>query len=314
MATWIALAVVFLSVSQTVSTSLKPPAVKPVRRFAARAGLPPSYADAALARRLYGDESAAAGASAALILAALAVGLAVPALRDDGAWAVTIVAAYLLGRAVGAVIPVVKATVARDDDAPRVARPFTPSVTDYVSPLAYGAALASGLLPAACSGLVVLFLGTDLVDAAQADWPLVAVGAAAGPAATGGAAVLAARFTAAPRRAAAPHALAADDAVRAYRIRALLAAATGVSALAATTIAGTATAMLNGTTVENPAAVLLMGAALASGLVFVGTTAAVDVIGTGRRYRERLWPQGLPEGPLPEGGPGGGSGADGGAR
>ncbi|MDA2811590.1 hypothetical protein O4J56_13190 [Nocardiopsis sp. RSe5-2] len=302
MATWIALAVVFLSVSQTVSTSLKPPAVKPVRRFTARAGLPPSYAGPALARRLYSGESAAAGTSAVLILGALAVGLAVPALRDDGSWAVSIVAAYLLGRTVGAVVPVVKATVARDDDGPRVARPFMPTVADYVSPLARWAALASGLLPAACVGLIALFLDTGLVDASQADWPLMATGAAVGPVVTVGASVLAARFTAAPRRAAAPHELAADDAVRAYRIRALLAAATAVSALAATAVAGTATALPTGTTAQNPAAVLFMGAALATGLVYVGASLAVDLIGTGRRYRERLWPQGPPQGPAPDGG------------
>lgn len=311
MATWIALAVVFLSVSQTVSSSLKPPAVKPVRRFAARAGLPPSYADAALARRLYGDESAAAGTSAVLILAALAVGLAVPALRHDSGWAVSIVAAYLLGRAAGAVVPVVKAAVTRDDDAPRVARPFLPSVADYVSPLARWAALASGLLPAACVGLVVVFLDTDLVDASQANRPLMAVCAVVGPVVTVGASVLAARFTAAPRQASAPHELAADDAVRAYRIRALLAASTGVSALAATTVAGTATALPTGTTAQNPAAVLFMGAALATGLVYLAASVAVDLIGTGRRYRERLWPQGLPQGPVPKGWAGG---ADGGAR
>ncbi|MDA2803643.1 hypothetical protein [Nocardiopsis suaedae] len=317
MASWIALAVVFLSVSQTISSGLKPPAVKPVRRFAARAGLPPSYADAALARRLYGDESTAAGASAFLILATLAVGLTVPALRENDQWAVTLVAAYLLGRTVGAVVPVVRATVARADDAPRVARPFMPSVTDYVSPLARWAALASGLLPAACVGLIALFLGTDLVDASQANWPLMAAGAVVGPVVTGGAAVLAARFTAAPRRAAAPHELAADDAVRAYRVRALLSAATGVSAMAATTVMGAATAMPTGTTAQNPAGVLFMGAMFAAALVYAAASIAVDLVGSGRRYRARLWPQGLPQGPAPEGGADGADradGADGGAR
>lgn len=298
MATWIALAVVFLSVSQTVSSSLKPPAVKPVRRFVARAGLPPSYAGAWLARRLYGDESAAAGTCAVLILAALGTGLAVPGLRHENAWAGTIVAAYLLGRAAGAVIPVVRATASRQDGSPRIARPFLPAVGDYVPPAARWGAAAAGLLPVAALGVLLAFTGTGRVDTAEADWPVLVLLASAGPVIAAGTALLSVRFIAAPRPAAAPYELAADDAVRAYRLRGLLAASTALCALTAAIVGSMATETVTGAmVVQNPAAVLLMGGTLAAGLAYIAAAAAVDLVGTGRRYRDRLWPQGFPHGP-----------------
>ncbi|WP_026124296.1 hypothetical protein [Nocardiopsis baichengensis] len=313
MATWIALAVVFLSVSQSVSSSLKPPAVKPVRRFVARAGLPPSYAGPWLARRLYGDESAAAATCAVLILAALGTGLAVPELRHENAWAATIVAAYLLGRAAGAVIPVVRATASRQDGSPRVARPFLPSVDDYVPPAAGWGAAAAGLLPVAALGVLLAFAGTGRVDTAEADWPVLVLLAAAGPVIAAGTALLAGRFIAAPRPAAAPYEFAADDAVRAYRLRALLAASTALCALAAAIVGVLATETVSGAMViQNPAAVLLMGGTFAAALAYIAAAVAIDLAGPGRRYRDRLWPQGFPAGPAPSPADGGTSGSTGG--
>jgi hypothetical protein len=257
-------------------------------RFARRVQLPapdalrPRIADQLAAYHLGADLGAAA-TLALVCVWGLTLGRSVAA---SNWWALVSVGATLVGCAVGAGIAALRqAARPRDEPGPRVARPTTPGLADYVAPVELQGGRVVALLPA------VVALASAVVAVTGAGSPplLLPAGLAVlAVAALAFAEIGARRILDAPQVAGSDLELAWSDAVRAHTLRAVV---TVPIAVGCYTSAGLLSVL--GLEVVDPrsaAGVAVIGVGVAGAVVAV-VAAGWTLTGAPHRYfRGRLWP------------------------
>jgi hypothetical protein len=257
-------------------------------RFARRVQLPvpeglrPRIAEQLAAHHLGADLGGGAGVALVAVWG-LTLGRSVV---GSNWWALVVVGAVLAGSAVGAGVATLRrAWNPRREPGPRVARPTSPGLGDYLAPVELQGGRAAAVLPA----LVVLVLAAVALTGVGSPPLLLPAGLALLAASALVVAELGARrILDAPQAAGSDLELAWSDALRAHTLRAVVTVPIAVGSYAS---AGLLAVL--GLEVADPRSVtgvVLLALAALVGLAVVGA-AAWTLTGAPHRYfRRRLWP------------------------